>query len=199
MAKKPAAPKKATTPTMMTQAAYARHRGVKRQTVGKWKTRGEIVMTKNSNGRPRVDVAKSDALLSALQNPLKTAAMHPDDQPVETNVTPLDNTATKIATSREEKERADANMSKLKYQKMAGNLIPREEIEGIGPAAAAMLQQAMSTRRETLARHLSGCQTEREVIAALRQDDFNLLAVFVEELQAFDQLINPTQDQAQSA
>lgn len=173
-------------PRLMTFAAYGRHRGTdNRQNVLRWKKRGEIVVVENDKGREMVDVDASDAMLDTLQNPLKTQT-GTDVKPIQTRTDTT--TQDKTKNARAAKEMADAAMSQIKYQQMAGNLIPRDELRDVGPAAAAMLQQHMTRRRGELAQRLLACQSERELIAALRESDYALLNTFAESLQAYDNL-----------
>lgn len=57
-------------PQMMTQADYARHRGVTAPAVSNWKKAGLLVMAEDpSDGRIKVDVARSDARINGRVDP----------------------------------------------------------------------------------------------------------------------------------
>jgi len=190
------------TPALMTKASYARHRNVTRQTVGRWAERNELVMVENKNGRPRVDVKASDEMLATLQNPLKINAQpntSPEDGSGPESSAQVDGhkarpdsgtaeTAQRTLNARAAKEMSEAAMSRLKYNKMAGTLVPRVEVDGIGPAAAAMLQQSLARRVATLSRALFACQTEREVMALLRESDHDVLSQYADALASFDRV-----------
>ena len=89
-------------------------------------------------------------------------------------------------------------MSNLKYQRHAGALVPRVEVRGVGPAAAALLHQSMDRRRIDLAKKLEG-RTLHEILTTLKNDDAGLLMQYAEALRDFDDIANPKEALRQSA
>lgn len=57
---------------LMTQAEYARHRGVGKPAVSNWKRDGLLVLAEDpANGRIKVDVERTDAKLNAKRDPMR--------------------------------------------------------------------------------------------------------------------------------
>lgn len=56
---------------LMTQAEFARHRGVGKSAVTNWKNAKLLVFAEGDNGKPMVDVARSDAKLNAKIDPMR--------------------------------------------------------------------------------------------------------------------------------
>jgi phage terminase Nu1 subunit (DNA packaging protein) len=55
----------------MTQAQFARHRGVSKGSVTNWKNAGLLVMAEGPNGKPMVDVVRSELKLNANIDPMR--------------------------------------------------------------------------------------------------------------------------------
>ncbi|RKQ68956.1 hypothetical protein DES40_1732 [Litorimonas taeanensis] len=188
-------------PTLMTKAAYARYRGVERQTVNKWKNQGHLVLVHDANQKIRVDVAATDSNLAAMQNPLKAQSEAPQNPEAAQRQEPpepvRDEMADRVKASRAAKETADARMSNLKYNRAAGNLVPKIEVQGVGPAAAALLHQAMERRRTDLAKRLEH-QSAHDILVALKRADFDILEQYAEALRGFDKIAAASQEAGQS-
>lgn len=76
-------------PELMTQAAFARHRGVTRPAVSNWKKAGLLVLAEDpADGRIKVDVGRSDARINGRVDPGRgrpaNAAPPVAEQPAET-------------------------------------------------------------------------------------------------------------------
>ena len=205
-------PQHKTDPNLVTQADFARVLGVSRQTVGKWKGQGLLVMVEDGT-REWVDHTASRAAVAAFQNPLKSQnsagnGSRADSQEAGPDISgadptsaqgaaPAQDTAARVVKhARAQKETADARLANLKYQKASGQVVPRIEVEGVGPVAAALLHQAMSRRRVELSRALFAAKTEREMITLLKKDDYALLSSFADGLLGFDGIAQPQEDAA---
>lgn len=56
---------------LMTQAEFARHRGVSKGCVTNWKNDGLLIMAEGPGGRPMVDVQRSEMRLNAKIDPMR--------------------------------------------------------------------------------------------------------------------------------
>jgi hypothetical protein len=119
----------------MTQAEYARHRGVTRQAVGKLVAAGKI---KLHNGR--IDAAEADLALGETIERINTPAADAREAPGLTRA----RTVTEVYRAR---------MAELQYERALGNLVATE---GVADAAAVCgetmvrIVRSLSTRTEEL-------------------------------------------------
>lgn len=95
----------------VSQAEYARRRGVGRQYVNRLVRSGKIPVSKNG----RIDPAKADAALDALRDPSRGK----NGSPVK---------AGQYAQARLQREVYQALLKKLEYEKLKGKLLDRDEV-----------------------------------------------------------------------
>ena len=141
----------------MTQADYARHRGVSRAMVTKWVNAGTIKRTT----RGRIKVAEADAVLDEL------ATARVQKQEARTTVAGI--TYTQARTM---KEAFAAKMAKLEYEKRQGQLIEKSEAQ----------RQAFNAARRTRDALLAvGSRTA--ALARAAKSDFEAEQIITREIQ----------------
>lgn len=136
--------------SVMTQAEYARARGITRGRVSQLKTAGRLVMTTDG----KVDVDATDQLLAAVQHPTRggdrtgarerqvseaiAQALGDDD------VAPVDQAnAYDIKLARAKREHHEANLAEMRERKESGELVERKGVEHASVDAGATLRNAL--------------------------------------------------------
>ena len=111
------------TAELMTKAAYARHRGVGKSAVSNYVKRGQIVLVDG-----KVDVAKSDALLAEIVDPVKgrpSTAPDPGSRKKAPAPTPTPDTAPNAVAAERIQALQETRIGQaLKNAQMAGSLVP---------------------------------------------------------------------------
>jgi len=132
---------------LMTQAEFARHRGVSKPAVSNWKKAGLLVLQEDEHGRVKVNVDRTEAKLNAKLDPMRgrppvgnAAPAEPTgDLPLEAQTvapaTPGDRT---LADERLEELRERRIGSALKNAQLAGDLVPlAEAVQRVNEAGRA--------------------------------------------------------------
>lgn len=131
---------------LMTQAQFARHRGVSKGSVTNWKNARLLVLAEGPNGKPMVDVARSDMRLNANIDPMRGRPStggqmpQPESPPVgrEAPALPLGEGSPPAAAQprrdglndeRVAQVREDRIGKALKNAQLAGELVPLIEAE----------------------------------------------------------------------
>lgn len=159
----------------MTQAEFARHRGVSKPAVTAWKKRGLLVLAEDpKSGRPLVDVARTDARLNANIDPGRgrppgseasaasvTAAPElPDQSPGQASLPIAPGAETppagdSLQALRMEQIRHQTDGQKLKNARDAGQLVAIDELQRraseVGRAARERMQAWFFSVAERLA------------------------------------------------
>lgn len=132
------------TAQLMTQAEFARHRGVSKPAVSNWKKAGLLVLQENDAGRIMVNVERTDAKLNAKLDPMRgrppsgsfpshSAADAAPPSPAEgrgaDSELPLGSSERSLAEERVEELRERRIGAALKNAVMAGDLVPLIEAE----------------------------------------------------------------------
>jgi len=142
---------------LMTQAEFARHRGVSKPAVTGWKKKNLLVMAEDpADGRIKVDVARSDARINARVDPMRgrppggsavpTTIEPPAVLPLEERPqsAPSPSSASALSDERVEHLREQRIGTALKNAQLAGDLVPLVEAERrvseIGRAARERMQ-----------------------------------------------------------
>lgn len=112
---------------MVTQAEYARRRGVSRQAISK--AVANLGIPKDEKGR--IDMVEADRLRGENRDPSQTfvrpGAPVPEAPVTEGSVPPAETGAqASYTTSRAEREYYQSQTAKLEYQRRLGQLLPRE-------------------------------------------------------------------------
>lgn len=125
---------------LMTQAEFARHRGVTKPAVTGWKKKGHLVFAEDpKSGRPLVDVARSDARLNANIDPGRgrppvseadpsTAPADPE-LPIAAGAEPSAPAGDSLQALRMEQIRHQTDGQKLKNARDAGQLVVLAELQ----------------------------------------------------------------------
>jgi hypothetical protein len=103
----------------MTQAEYARHRGVRRQLVGKWVDAGRIPTVERA-GRRMVDVVAADRALGETR---ERVVLRNDPEPGAPPAQLAGLTKAKTAT-----EVYRARLAQLEYEERVGSLVPLDHV-----------------------------------------------------------------------
>lgn len=128
---------------LMTQAEFARHRGVVKSAVSNWKKGGLLVLAEGHNGKPMVDVARTDARLNAKIDPMRGRPSMGGGPAEAAHRLPLDSSpavvapappagasgSRTIADERMEQVREQRIGNALKNAQLAGDLVPLIEAE----------------------------------------------------------------------
>lgn len=128
------------TTRLMTQAEYARHRGVGKPAVSNWKKKGLLVLAEDpADGRIKVDQVRTDAKLNANVDPMRgrpaTAAAAPPVPGLALEAASSNPAASPAAVERSlnderiEQVREQRIGNALKNAQLAGELVPLVEAE----------------------------------------------------------------------
>jgi hypothetical protein len=130
-------------PQLMTQAEFARHRGVSKGNVTNWKKAGLLVLQEDEAGRLKVNVDRTDARLNAKIDPMRGRpstggqAQLPDAPAGEAPALPLEAPAPAapgtpdggLADERAQHLREQRIGQAMKNAQMAGGLVPMIEAQ----------------------------------------------------------------------
>lgn len=155
---------------LMTQAAFARHRGSVKSAASNWKKDGLLVFAEGPTGKMMVDVERSDARLNAKLDPLRGrpttgSQAQPTDTPGGASpALPLEPTGPAAPASAGDRGLADERAGHLREQRigqamknaqMAGELVPLIEAQRrcseVGRAARERMQAWLRSAAERFA------------------------------------------------
>jgi len=171
---------------LMSQRAYARHRGVTLQAVQKALKRGRIALEQDANGRSGIDPVAADAAWAAntlprrelpVPEPAPAAAQPAATEPEESATT---GTGQSIMTSRAVREAYQARMARLDYEERAGRLVPAGAVAAEAYTRARMLRDRIMAVPARISAKLAAIDDERLVAATL---DEALRAALQEEAE----------------
>ena len=118
---------------LMTQAEFARHRGVSKPAVSNWKKAGLLILAEDAYGRTKVDVARSEARLNARIDPMRgrppVAGMEVAPALPLENAAPPERTGDNLSDERHAELRERRIGSALKNAQLARDLVPLIEAE----------------------------------------------------------------------
>lgn len=164
-AKRNVTPARAGARVMVTQAAYAKHRGVTPECVRQWRDRGRLV-TEGEGRALRVDVEASDRRIARYRDPQQDAAMRrrgefDDDAQAETDDS--------LDEAKRRKAWSDARKAEVELARLEGTLIDRAMVRRAVADLAARLKSTLTNlparSSATLAARLGA--DEHEVYLAL--------------------------------
>lgn len=126
--------------TLMTQAQFARHRGVSKPAVSNWKKAGHLVLQEDEQGRVKVNVERTEARLNARLDPMRgrpttasatnaSSAEPPSALPLEGPPGSAPANSGSLADERVEELRERRIGAALKNAQMARDLVPLVEAE----------------------------------------------------------------------
>lgn len=119
-------------PASMTQAEFARHRGVAKSTVNEYKRKGFLVFTADG----RINVEQTERVLAAsLDTRGGNRSKGSDEQPAATDASYM------AAKTRE--MQAKAARQEMETRKRAGELVEREDVKVTGFTLARNAQEAV--------------------------------------------------------
>lgn len=161
---------------LMTQAEFARHRGVQKGSVTNWKKAGLLVLAEGPTGKPMVDVQRSDMKLNAKIDPMRgrpstghvpaVAAAGPGDAPA----LPLEQTPAQpgdrgLADERVEELRERRIGAALKNALLAGDLVPLVEAERRVSEVGRAARERMHAWVRTIAERFAAEKDVRQIMA----------------------------------
>lgn len=130
---------------VMSQAEYARHRGISKQGVNAHIKSGRLLPALTNDGQ--IDVEAADGLLSAPA-PSRPGSL--------------------LQTSKAEKARIDAEVAALDLARKKGEMVPRAAVQAAAQQLGATLRQALTDRRPQL---ITAIQTSEVPANAVRELD----------------------------
>jgi len=155
---------------LMTQAEYARHRGVGKSAVSNWKTAGLLVLAEDAAGKVKVDVMRTDARINARVDPLRGRPNNgASSAPVEAvpgavdSELPLAPTAT-VSSERMELMREQRVGVALKNAQLAKELVPAIEAERRLSEAARLLRERLHAEFRGSAERQAAIKDRREMM-----------------------------------
>lgn len=156
---------------LMTQAEYARHRGVGAPAVSNWKKAGHLLFAEGADGRPMIDVARTDARLNARIDPMRgrPASATPAPAVAEAGL-PFDAPAAKgstVSSERLELMREQRVGVALKNAQAAGDLVPLIEVERRMSESGRMLRERIQADLRGLAERLAAERDTRTIMGLL--------------------------------
>jgi len=171
-----------------TRAAFARRMNVTNQAVTKWAAQGRIVI----DGK-HVDVEKSIQLLretsgarpdleerNAADKAARLAEKAGSDGRAATNAS--DSIGNSYQAARAVKEKYNALQAKLEYERQAGNLIPREDVDFALNAIGAAVRARLEVMADQIGPILAPINDLDEVHAVLSEHLRGVLASIADDL-----------------
>lgn len=160
----------------MNQADYAKYRGVTPPAVSGWKKAGLLVFLEGTDGRPQVDVERSDARVNAKIDPArgrpsKAADVPQGDLPL---VQPVANAVRaggeSLADVRTDLIRAQTIKAQLDNAKRAGDLVPLEEFIRRSSEYGRVARERMLSVVRSQAEWLASAKDRRAIVAQLEDE-----------------------------
>lgn len=154
---------------LMTQAEYARHRGVRASAVSNWKASGFLVFAEDPD-RPnamKVDVVRTDARLNARLDPMRGRPSTGAPALVAPSAMPMIPASDNVATVRMDLVKQQIAGHKLKNAQLAAELGPIMELERRATEIGRMARERMHAMGRDLAERLSVETEVRQIIALL--------------------------------
>lgn len=175
---------------LMTQSDYAAYRGVGRSAVSNWKKAGNLVFAEGADGRPMVDVVRSDARINARIDPMRgrpaAAATPVVDQPVLAAVGPDRLETSTVSSERLELLREQRIGQAQKNAQAAGDLIPLIEGLRLWGEAARSARERMQSELRGISERLARETEIRAVMALLEETVDRVFTELAAEIEAGD-------------
>lgn len=163
---------------LMTQAAFARHRGAVKSAATNWKNAGLLVFAEGPNGKPMVDVARSDARLNGKLDPMRgrpstgtSAEAPPARLPLEASPPPTSPPAApagdrrSLADERVDQVREQRIGNALKNAQLAGDLVPLVDAERRVSEAGRAARERMQAWLRGIAERFAATSDLRTIMA----------------------------------
>jgi len=134
---------------LMTQAEYARHRGVSRQAIADLVKKEKLALIER-HGRKLIDVAAADRTLGETRERV-TLREAPEAEPEAPNAAPRESAGLTKAKTLTEVYRA--RLAQLEYEEKVGKLLPRDQVEQAASDCGAAILRVLElplTRLEPL-------------------------------------------------
>ncbi len=157
---------------LISQAEYARRKGVSRQYIHRLITQGKIPIDEEK----RIDPDIADAVLAEMADPARRLNDEPEDEdatiPEETYTegggAPTGNGHTSFAKFRSAREGYQAKLAQLDYEERAGKLVKKDDVEREAFDAARLMRDRFLSLPQELAGTLVNMTDEKEIIKYLR-------------------------------
>ena len=153
-------------PLLMTQAAYARHRIVKRQYIGKLVKNNVLTLQDR-----HIDVAASDAILDDRADFFLTVQ---SDDPT---------TGVKLADARLQRELYVGKLQRLEFEAKSGTLIPAEQVIKRWTSIAAMVKTKLEAVPSKLAPRIAAISDVRQCRELLAKEVKTILSGIASEVR----------------
>jgi len=158
--------------TRMTQAEYARYRGVQKSAVSNWKKAGFLIFAEGQGGRMLIDVARTDARVNANIDPTRgrptktqsEAAAGQPELPVQPSQT---ETQSAVASARVDLAVEQTIRMRLQNAKEAGALVPFVEYQRLCAENGRLARERMVSLVRSNAERLAAERDPRAITALL--------------------------------
>lgn len=157
---------------LMTQAEYARHRGVGKPAVSNWKKAGLLVLAEDADGRPKVDVARTDMRINARVDPMRgrpATATAATVEPALTLAADTSDNGPTVASERLELLREQRRGLALKNARDAGELVDRMENERVLSEGGRLLRERVTAELRGEAERIA-VENDPRVVMRLLED-----------------------------
>lgn len=175
---------------LMSQADYARYRGVGRPAVSNWKRAGHLVLAEDQAGRLMIDVMRTDARLNARIDPMRgRPASAATTVPITVAPRPAtDDRADQATVSSERLEliREQRTGQALRNAQTARELVPLSEAMAILLGAARTLRERTQSELRGLAERLANEAETRAIMMLLEETIDRVFNDVAAEIEAAD-------------
>lgn len=159
---------------LLTQADFAKRRGVGKSAVSNWKKAGLLVFAEDADGRTMVDAARTEARLNARLDPTRgrpiagmqdgpSPSLALDDGPAEASASQERN----LARVRAEVAEEDLVDKRMKNAARARELVPAMEAERRVAALGQMVRERIQSELRSKAERLAAEREPRAVMALI--------------------------------
>lgn len=176
---------------LMSQADYARYRGVGRPAVSNWKKAGHLVLAEDAGGRVMIDVARTDARINSRIDPMRgRPANAVPAVPAQTLFAPppqqSDDSVT-VSSVRLDLLHEQRTGQALKNAKAAGDLVPLVEGLRRWGEAARLLRERMQSDMRGLSERLANESETRTVMMLLEETVDRVFGAVAAAIEAGDE------------
>lgn len=191
---------------LMTQAAFARRRGVGKPAVTGWKKAGHLVMQLDERGRELVNVERSEARLAAKVDPTRgrpTAAMNAgmDLQSASASEADDGERGPGVAAVRAEVAREDLIGKRLKNARDAGELVLRQAAEQQCVQLARAVRERVQAWLRGAADRMASERDGRQIVTWGSAELDQLFATLADQVEqdALEELVEEVEADAERA
>jgi phage terminase Nu1 subunit (DNA packaging protein) len=174
---------------LMTQAQFAKHRGVQKSAVSNWKRQGLLVFAEGEGGKMMVDVVRSEARINANVDPTRgrpttAQAAAPQAAMALEAPSPVPRQTDEMAEERVGLTRASRIEKNLKNARTAGELVPLADYESRAAEYGRLVRERMHAMHGGQAERLAAERDPRIIISVLAQETDEVLGALARRMLA---------------